>query len=144
MKFAEPFFVLLPGGLIPTDWKTFLLTRSIDAEDQRIIANVGPSGRSGMEWVLDSQGRFFEMVSRGVMPATVFQKLRLTRRKECFDVRPPRAITVGELKARLAHVRDRFPEAPVAAFTRRMLRKYPEDAVIDPAIMAALLGLDAE
>ncbi len=139
--FAEPFFILVDKGLIPTDKATFCMTRNFYPANRHLRANVRRlSGRAGLEWVLDYDGNFFEVTSLGLIPKTLLQKLCLTRQKEEMRIEEPRSITIGEFKSRIAKVKNPYPEAPVTAYIRKLLKKYPDDLIMDRVVMTVLMG----
>lgn len=139
-KFKEPFLTRLDDQLIPDVNRSFFSTAKEGDNASELVANVGLDGRARLDWVIDHDGRFFEMISLGLIPRNVVQLLRITKQKELIEIQQPRAISVGELRTRTADIEDRFEEARFAAQTRRLLRKYPEDRLIDEEIMIDLLG----
>ena len=138
--FSEPFLTRKNGQLIPDLNRSFFLTVKLGRKPNELLANVGGDGRARLDWVVDHDGQFFEMTSLGLASVTLFNLIGLTRRKELLKIEEPRLITVGELATRIDDMKDRFAEARFAAQTRRLLRKYPEDRLIDRDIMIDLLS----
>ncbi|MEE4211405.1 MAG: hypothetical protein V2I43_19320 [Parvularcula sp.] len=111
--------------------------------DGELLVNVkNATGVADLRWVIDRQGRFFEMTSLGVLPKTFFERLGITRQKEHFRVGEPRSITIKELKSRVAGAKDQFQEAPYAAQTRKLLRDFHDERTVDADVMRVLLGED--
>ena len=138
--FVEPFFCLDGGRLISGYNRDFFLTINYFPEVRQLNANVDRSGSANLEWVLDYDGQFFLLLSLGLVPKTPFQRLGLDRQKERYQILPPRPITAMEFKTRIAKVRDQSPEARVASWARRILRRFPDDHVLNRESMKCLLG----
>lgn len=140
MQFSEPFITRMNDDLIPDLNKSFFLTAKWDRRNSDLLANIGPSGRSGLRWVLDHDGQFFSINSKGLLRKSVFDWIGLTRQKERMNVEEPHSITIGEFETKIYGTKDRFEEAPFSAQTTRLVARYPKDRTIDREIMVDLLS----
>jgi hypothetical protein len=111
----------------------------VDADARVFDSNVLASGRAGFVWMLDADGQFYDLTSIGLLPQTLLQLLRLSRRVERFQIGPPRALRVGELTERVASLVDTHEEAPLVALFRSELRGYASDHLWGRAEMRAYL-----
>ncbi|WP_379554161.1 hypothetical protein [Qipengyuania sp. DGS5-3] len=140
IRFSEPFFVRSGRRLVDSDKRHFFLTAAEGSESDQLLVNVLRSGRAELNWVLDHDGRFFEMASLGLSPKTFLQKIGFARQKEPLKVKPPRSITVAEFISKISDIDDSEEDAPIATFAREQLKDVPGSHVIDRETMIVLLG----
>jgi hypothetical protein len=98
------------------------------------------SARKGFKeqpgWLLDCNGQFVEFQPTGYARAWLRILSPIVQFVEAeFSVSAPRRISVGELADRIATVKDRYAEAPIAKDLRRHLMQYSSDAVVDRAVL---------
>ena len=112
-----------------------LVTQIGALRGDELQVNLNAEGNCELQWILDSDGRWYALSSLGMAP-----RLRIGRRRAMFRVQPPRTLSAGELLRHCEHLRDPFPEAPNAAELCAVLRKMPDDAPWTATEMRRFMG----
>jgi hypothetical protein len=87
--------------------------------------------------MIDASADFYGFVSRGLLPATILQSLRLKRRRERFDISPPRRATAGELLGPLSDLVDDDVDFPSVRILRNVLSTLEPDTKVGREQMRA-------
>lgn len=139
MTFSFPVLAYLYGDLNVDPERAFVVMGARFPDDRTMLHKA--SHRKDVAevpgWLLDADGWFRELVPIGrrrewARPVSFF--VRLVQAE--FAMSSPRKITVGELAGRIADIRDRFPEAPIAKDLRGFLASRKQDETVDRRMLA--------
>jgi hypothetical protein len=140
VRVRGPFLICERNTLFCAPLRYFAHIARLDEAAGILDKNVKSDGRAHMRWILDSDGMMHDLTSEGILPPSLFQWLRLTRRRERYRISPPRQLRVSELLKRIEPLDDEFPEAPVVEFTRDYLGHLSPDTILDHAILKDYFG----
>lgn len=112
----------------------------LDLPGQTLEMNVTSSGKSGLNWLLDADGVFYELSLIEKMPPNLLQRIGLRRAREKFRIIPGRKITVQELTERISGLEDPFEEAANVNDLKTLLDSLPRDHRLTPKDMSRYLG----
>jgi hypothetical protein len=96
---------------------------TLDEVDRVFVTSVGRLGGAYFSRFMENDGTLHMLVSQGLTPCTLWQKLGLVRRKEKYILLPPRKVTVRELTQLISGLDDKFKEAPCVADLKACLSK---------------------
>lgn len=112
----------------------------LDAAASTLEINVDSNGRGDLNWMLDSEGVFYELTYIGALPPNLLQRIGLRRHREKFRICPGRTISVRELNERIQGLVDQFEEAPNVTDLKAILSGLPQDRILGPRDMFEYLG----
>jgi hypothetical protein len=135
MKLEFPIAVYIDGDFFVDDGRA-LRAMGASFPDAGTMRCKEALRRKDHGWILEAAGRFRELKLTGARREWARPLSFLWRfvRSE-YSVSEGRAVTIGELKARMRGVVDRYPEAPVASEFRSFLGRYDDRVVISEGIL---------
>jgi hypothetical protein len=112
----------------------------LDSEAGTFEMNVTSDGRTGLKWILDANGLYYELVLVGLLPLGIMQRIGLKRAREGFQIIPGRRISMRELTQHISELRDQFEEAPNVADLKVFLGTLAPDHLLGAEEMSEYLG----
>lgn len=130
MKF--PIVISINNTLVIANPDFFHLIGRLDPENSYLEVNVASNGKAGIQWILDANGKLFDLKFVKILAHGFLRTFGLRRFREQFEIMPGRRGTVGELKARTKMLKNQFEEAPNVTDFVKMLSFFPDDYVLRP------------
>lgn len=112
----------------------------MDETLSRMEVNVTNSGTSELNWILDCEGILYDLIDDGLAEISLFQKFKLTRRKQKLIIKRFQAVTAQELIERIANLKDPEPDLPNVTDLRQILQELPPNKKLDRNDLRAYFG----
>ncbi|WP_338847484.1 hypothetical protein V8J88_02085 [Massilia sp. W12] len=129
MKF--PVFICIGKSLIYVNKDFFEGIGHLDIEGSVLDMSVTKTGRSELNWILDSDGVFFKLNSEGLCERNFWQKMKLFRSKERLRISAGKKISVGEFLLLIDNLQDRFEEMMVVYDLKKNLALINMEYILD-------------
>lgn len=123
---------------VPEGW--FDAIGKLDPEKMELSIGISNLGESGLEWFLDYDGKFYELIWLSKLPKKFVNYIGLKKQREIYSISAPRDITVEELEKKVSDHTNQFEEAPDTTNLKNILSKKPKNEVVAANLLKELYG----
>lgn len=103
----------------------------LDEITSQLEVGVAKSGTSELHWILDCEGRLYDLRNKGLERNGFMERLGLSRKRQKYLIEPAENITAEQLLSRIYDLQDESPEIPNVADLRSFLKRLPPQQVLD-------------